>query len=87
MLVQYVEIFLIKFEKYDLTYLSTLAMDHLILHLEPHCSSFTVRGAAILIEWLSPGHYLCLMLQTIMGYQIYSRYIMVPYTCPSGIRT
>ena len=28
-------------------------MDHLILHLELHCSSFEMWQAAILIEWLS----------------------------------
>ena len=43
---------------------------HLILHLELHCLSFVMWGAAVLVEWLSPGHYLYLMLQTVMGYQL-----------------
>ena len=45
-------------------------LDHLILHLELHSSSFAMWGAAVLVEWLSPGHYLYLMLQTFMGYQL-----------------
>ena len=44
-------------------------LDHLILHLELHCLSFMMWGAAVLVEWLSPGH-LYLMLQTVMGYQL-----------------
>ena len=28
-------------------------------------------GAANLVEWLSPGHYLYLMLQTVTGYQLW----------------
>ena len=32
-------------------------LDHLILHLELHCSSFAMWGAAVLIEWLSHGQY------------------------------
>ena len=38
-------------------------LDHLILHLELHCLSFAMWGADVLIEWLSPSHYLYLMLQ------------------------
>ena len=39
-------------------------------------SSFPVRalqcgGATILVEWFIPGHYLYLMMQTLMGYQLY----------------
>ena len=44
-------------------------LDHLILHLELHSSSFAMWGAAVLVEWLSPGHYLYLMLQTMIGYK------------------
>ena len=33
-------------------------LDHLILHLELHCSNFAMWRAAVLIEWLSPSHYL-----------------------------
>ena len=32
-------------------------LDHLILHLELHCSSFAMWGAAVLVEWLCPGQY------------------------------
>ena len=30
-------------------------LDHLILHLELHCSSFAMWGADVLVEWLSPS--------------------------------
>ena len=45
-------------------------LDHLILHLELDRSSFAMWGATILVEWFIPGHYLYLMLQTVMGYQL-----------------
>ena len=41
--------------------LAGFLLDHLILHLVLHLKLRDV-GAAILIEWLSPGHYLYLML-------------------------
>ena len=34
-------------------------------------SSFAIWGTAFLDKWLSPGHYLYLMLQTLAGYQLY----------------
>ena len=45
-------------------------LDHLILHLELHFLSLAMWGAAVLVEWLSPGHYLYFVLQTLMGYQL-----------------
>ena len=34
------------------------------------CLSSALRGTAFLDEWLSPGHFLYLMLQTVAGYQL-----------------
>ena len=33
-------------------------------------SSFTMWGTTFLIEWLSPGHYLYIMLLTMAGFQL-----------------
>ena len=37
-------------------------LDHLILHLQLSCLSFEMWVAAVLVEWLSSGHYLNLFL-------------------------
>ena len=34
-------------------------------------SSFAMWGAIVLVEWFSRGHYLKIMLQTVMRYQLY----------------
>ena len=42
-------------------------LNHLILHLELHCSSFAMWGAEVLIEWLSPVHYFIVIRYNSLG--------------------